>query len=102
MSAYTFNTFSYCSGLLTGLIIRWTDIVPILGGFVLGLSVKKMPEFINTNDLPLFIQNYVNYFKGIGFPDQNNYVEKDDDVTVSGNNILQRLMNKPTDKYSKN
>ena len=56
---FTFNTFSYFSGILTGLILDWTDIIPILGGFLLGLSVKKLPEFININDLPLSIKNYI-------------------------------------------
>lgn len=57
-----FDSFSFISGILTGLIVRWTDIIPIVGGFVLGLSVKKMPEIININDLPPFVQKYINYF----------------------------------------
>ena len=52
-----FNTFSYLSGVLTGLIIDWTDIVPLLTGFVLGISIKKMPEFVNVGDLPKNMQN---------------------------------------------
>jgi hypothetical protein len=68
---FTFNAFSYFSGVLTGLIIDWTDILPILGGFVLGLSVKRLPEFINIQDLPFFIQNYIQYFKLIGNGNNN-------------------------------
>lgn len=63
---FAFNSFSYFSGVLSGLIIKWTDIIPILGGFILGISVKKMPEFINITDLPIFAQNYITYFKNIG------------------------------------
>jgi len=59
---YTFNTFSFFSGMLAGMIIKWTDIIPILGGFALGLSVKKLPEFINYNDLPAFVRKYLDYF----------------------------------------
>ena len=56
---FTFNAFSFFSGTLTGLILDWTDIIPILGGFILGFSVKKMPEFMNTNDIPVFIKKYI-------------------------------------------
>jgi hypothetical protein len=63
MPIQEFNTFSYLSGVLTGMIIDWTDIVPLMTGFVLGLSIKKMPEFVNVNDLPKYIQNYANNLK---------------------------------------
>lgn len=63
MSIHNFNTFSYLSGVLTGMIIDWTDIVPLMTGFVLGLSIKKMPEFVNVNDLPKYMQQYVNGIK---------------------------------------
>jgi len=58
-----FNTFSYLSGVLTGMIIDWTDIVPLLTGFVLGISIKKMPEFVNVGDLPKNMQNYASAAK---------------------------------------
>lgn len=59
---YNFNAFSFFSGMLAGLIIKWTDIIPIFGGFMLGMSVKKLPEFISYNDLPVSIRRYLDYF----------------------------------------
>lgn len=59
---YHFNAFSFFSGMLAGLIIKWTDIIPIFGGFMLGMSVKKLPEFISYNDLPYSIRKYLDYF----------------------------------------
>lgn len=49
------NSWSFFSGMLTGMFIRYTDILPILGGFILGLSVQKLPDFLD--HMPLFIQN---------------------------------------------
>lgn len=59
-----FNGFSFFSGVFTGFILRWTDIIPIIGGFMLGLTVRKIPDFINLNDLPPIIKNYLHFFAG--------------------------------------
>jgi hypothetical protein len=63
MPIHDFNTFSYLSGVLTGMIIDWTDIVPLMTGLILGLSIKQMPEFVNVNDLPKYAQQYANKIK---------------------------------------
>ncbi len=67
---YNFNAFSFFSGMLAGLIIKWTDIIPIFGGFMLGMSVKKLPEFISYNDLPVSIRRYLDYFGSFSSPPQ--------------------------------
>ena len=63
---FSFHTMSYFSGIISGLVIKWTDIIPLTAGFCLGLMVKKMPEFVNMSELPIFVQNYLQYFKNIG------------------------------------
>jgi len=59
----SFNSFSYLSGILTGMIIKWTDIIPIIGGFCLGLAVKNLPELFDINELPNIAKNYFMLFK---------------------------------------
>lgn len=59
----TINTslFFYSFGVLTGLIVKWTDIVPIIGGFMLGITVSRIaPEFISVSELPVAIQSKIN------------------------------------------
>lgn len=60
--SFTLNGFSFFSGVFTGFVLRWTDIVPIIGGFVLGFTVRKLPGFINLNDLPPLIKEYLSLF----------------------------------------
>ena len=47
--AHINHVSSYFMGVLTGIVIRWTDIIPIVGGFLLGLSIKQIPDFLNIN-----------------------------------------------------
>jgi len=63
---FTFSAMSYFAGVVSGLVIKWSDIIPLTAGFCLGIMVKKMPEFININEIPTFLQNYIKYFKNIG------------------------------------
>lgn len=60
--SFTFSGFSFFSGVFTGFVLRWTDIIPIIGGFVLGFTVRKLPGFVNLNDLPPMIKNYLFIF----------------------------------------
>lgn len=51
---------SYLMGVLSGMILKWTDIIPIMGGFLLGLSVKQLPQLIKYEDLPQPVKNMLN------------------------------------------
>lgn len=72
MADYSFHTFSYFSGLISGLILKWTDIVPILGGFILGVSIRKVPEMFNPEDIPLYVTQYFQYYKELYNKKKNN------------------------------
>ncbi len=58
-----FNPISFWCGVISGMIIRSTDILPMFGGFLLGLSVKKLPNFLNFHFLPKILQDYYTKFK---------------------------------------
>ena len=68
MYSFQFDTSSYFTGVLTGMVIRWTDIVPIFGGFLLGISFKRLPEFVDLSALPISLQNILGI---LGNPDKN-------------------------------
>lgn len=53
----SFHSWSFFSGMLSGMFIRYTDILPILGGFVLGLTVQKLPDMMILDNMPLFLQS---------------------------------------------
>ena len=63
MSYCNFNSWSFFTGMLVGVIIRWTDLLPITFGFVIGLTVRHIPHLINLNDFPMTVQNYMLKFK---------------------------------------
>jgi len=52
----SFNGISYASGVLTGLILKWTDILPIVGGFCLGLTVRSVPDLFEIHDVQGFMK----------------------------------------------
>lgn len=60
-----FNSWSFFTGMLVGIIIRWTDLLPITFGFAIGLTVRHIPYLINFNDFPMTVQNYMLKFKTI-------------------------------------
>ena len=60
---YHFDSISYFTGVLTGMIIRWTDIIPIFGGFLLGISIKKLPEFVDLTTLPINLTDFISFLK---------------------------------------
>lgn len=52
--------YIFLLGLVFGLILKWSDIIPILGGFILGLSCRKIPEMINLNEYLSYIKDNIN------------------------------------------
>ena len=56
-----FNSNSFLTGFITGLFIQWTNIVPVLGAFVLGLSIRNIPELIDLRDLPTNLINIISF-----------------------------------------
>lgn len=62
---YAFNSFSYFSGVISGMILKWTDIIPITGGIIIGLTLKQIPQFLNPNEIPVYVLNIINYYKNI-------------------------------------
>lgn len=54
-----FNSNSFFTGFITGLFIQWTNIIPVLGAFVLGLSIRNIPELIDLRDLPANIMSLI-------------------------------------------
>lgn len=71
-TAQTQNQHLYfMGGLICGLILRYTDVLPIIGGFALGVAVKQLPDVINKDTIPNTfsklsgnIYGYMNNFKG--------------------------------------
>ncbi len=61
MENYAIHPFSYFAGLMSGMILRWTDIIPIIGGVIIGFSIKKIPNIIKFEELPVPVQSYYNY-----------------------------------------
>jgi hypothetical protein len=55
------STFSFCSGFIAGYLVNISNIVPIFLGVGIGMSIKKLPEFVNYNDLPQFMRRYLSY-----------------------------------------
>lgn len=58
-----FNSWSFMSGMIIGMVIRSTDLLPILGGFLLGISIARIPEFIVVDQFPRFLQHYAMQLK---------------------------------------
>lgn len=50
------NSWTFITGVMLGLFIRYTDILPIMGGFVMGLTVQKLPEIMNMDFMPTLLQ----------------------------------------------
>jgi hypothetical protein len=46
---------SFSIGFITGLMLKWTDLVPIAGGFALCLAFMKIPNI--TEQIPVFLSN---------------------------------------------
>jgi hypothetical protein len=57
-----FSGWSFMTGMISGMIIRYTDVVPIIGGIILGFSINRLPEVLNFNDLPNKVRLYVKRF----------------------------------------
>jgi hypothetical protein len=62
----SFSSFSYFTGVLTGMVIRWTDIVPICGGFVLGLTFSR-PGVLEMLGLPTNLADIASFVKRIAY-----------------------------------
>lgn len=58
MSEQIFHGFSFFSGVFTGFVLRWTDFVPVLGGFLFGFSMRRMPNLINLESVPKWIKDF--------------------------------------------
>lgn len=56
-----FNSNSFFVGFITGLFIQWTNIVPVLGAFVLGLSIQNLPEAIDLRNIPTNFTNILSF-----------------------------------------
>jgi Kef-type K+ transport system membrane component KefB len=54
-----FNGFSFFSGVFTGFILRWTDIIPILGGFIFGMTVRRIPDLVNMDGIPDNVKTFM-------------------------------------------
>lgn len=54
-----FNSNSFFTGFITGLFIQWTNIIPVLGAFVLGLSIRNIPELIDLRELPANVMSLI-------------------------------------------
>ena len=52
-------------GLALGVFLRWSDVVPLVAGIVIGFTVQKVPDVITTSELPKTIQSYVQQLKKI-------------------------------------
>jgi hypothetical protein len=50
---------SFLLGIAAGIMLRWSDIIPVFAGIVIGVSMKKVPDLLYTNELPQSIQNYI-------------------------------------------
>jgi len=53
-----FNSWSFFSGMLVGMVFRWSDLLPMMGGFLLGISVTKIPEIVVVDHFPRYLQHY--------------------------------------------
>lgn len=56
---------SFLFGIMAGIILRWTDVIPLVAGVIIGVSIKKLPEIVNIVDLPANIQNYIKQIKSV-------------------------------------
>ena len=54
-----FNSWSFFLGLTAGLVIRSTDIVPLTGGIVIGLMLRKVPDLLQLEHFPVWMQGYM-------------------------------------------
>jgi hypothetical protein len=55
------STFSFCSGFIAGYLVSWSNLVPMLLGIGIGISIKRLPELVRFGDLPLFAQRYTTH-----------------------------------------
>lgn len=59
MNNNDFNSWSYTLGLISGYVIRMTDIVPLFSGFIFGLCVRNLPDIIQLKQFPMKIQEII-------------------------------------------
>jgi hypothetical protein len=62
-----FHGSSFFSGMFMGVILSWSNILPMMCGVFLGMSITKLPEIVNFESLPTIFKNYLKIFVG----DQN-------------------------------
>ena len=62
---FTIHCISYFSGVLSGLIIKWTDLIPLSAGFFLGFMCNKLPSYISLESVVYGVKNYANYFRDV-------------------------------------
>ena len=58
-----FNSWSFFVGIVIGMIIRSTDMLPMLGGLLMGVSIARVPDFIVVEQFPETLQYYTNKIK---------------------------------------
>lgn len=56
---------SFLFGIMAGIILRWTDVIPLVSGVIIGVSIKKVPDIISLTELPTNIQNYIKHIKSM-------------------------------------
>jgi hypothetical protein len=44
---------SFSFGFVAGIMLKWTDLIPITGGFIIGFSIQRIPDI--TTKIPEFL-----------------------------------------------
>lgn len=60
-----FHGTSFFSGMFMGMILSWSNILPMMCGVFLGMSITKLPEIVNFESLPAVLKNYLKLFTGV-------------------------------------
>lgn len=55
------NRNDFLIGLLTGLFLQWANIIPVMGAFALGLSIRKLPDMIDLSQIPVIAHYFGSY-----------------------------------------
>jgi hypothetical protein len=42
---------SFLLGIAAGIMLRWSDIIPVFAGIVIGVSMKKVPDLLYIKQL---------------------------------------------------
>lgn len=53
----SFNFWTFFTGFTAGMIVRSTDIFPLMSGLILGLTIQNLPSLLQMENIPGFLAN---------------------------------------------